>query len=152
MTISLRSTLNELAESFADRVLEAIRRTSLDELIQSDGQPRAQVRSGQVSTAAPATAPTKKPGRSNGRLHRRSPEEIAAAVNQVVALVKKHKEGLRAEQIRSELGLQAKEMPRILKDGYGKKSAEEQGSEAGNDLLRNVMAPEGSHATARSPI
>ncbi|HEY4015776.1 MAG TPA: hypothetical protein VGM06_20690 [Polyangiaceae bacterium] len=41
--------------------------------------------------------------------------------------MKKHKEGLRAEQIRSELGLQAKEMPRILKEGLGKKSLKAKG-------------------------
>jgi hypothetical protein len=39
----------------------------------------------------------------------------------VVALVKKHPKGLRAEQIRVELGLQAKEMPRVLKDGLAAK-------------------------------
>ncbi len=55
------------------------------------------------------------------------PEEIAAAVNRVIALVKKHKEGLRAEQIRSQLGLQAEAMPRILKEGMGKRSLKSKG-------------------------
>jgi hypothetical protein len=68
-----------------------------------------------------------KPSRSSVRLPRRSPEDIAAAVGQVVALVKKHKEGLRAEQIRSELALQAKEMPRILKEGLEKRSLRSKG-------------------------
>jgi hypothetical protein len=31
--------------------------------------------------------------------------------------VKKHRGGLRAEQIRAELGMLPKEMPRVLKDG-----------------------------------
>ncbi len=127
MGISLRSTLNDLAASFADSVLEAIRSTSLDELMRSDGQARSTGQLRPASTASVATSKPKKLARSNGRLHRRSPEEIAAAVNQVVALVKKHKEGLRAEQIRSELGLQAKEMPRILKDGVGKKALKSKG-------------------------
>jgi hypothetical protein len=39
----------------------------------------------------------------------------------VVALVKKNKNGLRAEQIRSELDMQPKEMPRVLKEGLSHK-------------------------------
>jgi hypothetical protein len=73
-----------------------------------------------------APAPTKRV-RSAGRLPRRSAEDIGAALTQVVALVKKHKDGMRAEQIRSELGLQAKEMPRILKEGLSKKSLKAKG-------------------------
>ena len=45
----------------------------------------------------------------------------------VVALVKKHKEGLRAEQIRSELALVAKEMPRVLKEGLSSRRLKSKG-------------------------
>ncbi len=51
----------------------------------------------------------------SGRLPRRSAEDIAKLLGEVVIVVKKHKDGLRAEQIRGELGLRAKELPRILK-------------------------------------
>lgn len=53
--------------------------------------------------------------KSGGKRHRRSAEEIAKSVTAVVALVKKHKAGLRAEDIRTRVGLQAKEMPMVLK-------------------------------------
>jgi hypothetical protein len=41
--------------------------------------------------------------------------------------VKKHKEGLRAEQIREELGLQAKELPRVLKEGLSSRKLKSKG-------------------------
>ncbi len=65
-------------------------------------------------------------GRRAG-LKRRSPEEIAKALDAVVALVKKSKAGLRAEDIRQKLGLQSKEMPRILKEGLAKRKLRAKG-------------------------
>ncbi|MBV9949160.1 MAG: hypothetical protein JOZ69_20090 [Myxococcales bacterium] len=127
MPTSLQSTLNDLAASFANNVLAAIRGASLDELIAPNGQVRPNGRATAARTA-PAAAPA--PGRaarSSGRLPRRSPEDIAAVLGQVVSLVKKHKEGLRAEQIRAELGLQPKEMPRILKEGLERKALKSKG-------------------------
>jgi Fic family protein len=49
------------------------------------------------------------------------------ALDGVIALVKKHKGGLRAEQIRAELGMQAKEMPRVLSEGLSKKKLKRRG-------------------------
>lgn len=62
-----------------------------------------------------------------GRLPRRSLEDITKALEQVVALVKKSKTGLRAEQIRQQLDMQAKEMPRVLKEGLAKKALKSKG-------------------------
>jgi hypothetical protein len=41
--------------------------------------------------------------------------------------VKKHKSGLRAEQIRAQLGMQAKEMPRVLAEGLSKRKLKRRG-------------------------
>jgi len=65
--------------------------------------------------------------RKSGRLKRRSPAEIAKALDRVVALVKSKKDGLRAEQIRASLGMQAKEMPRVLQEGLAKKKLKAKG-------------------------
>ena len=76
-------------------------------------------RTARVVTTAPTTKllrPTAKPAKP-GRLPRRSAEDIAAALGQVLALVKKNKDGLRAEEIRASLGLESKELPRVLKEG-----------------------------------
>jgi hypothetical protein len=124
MSNSLRSKLSDLADSFANSVLDAIRSASLEELIADGSREPARVRS------APAPKPAAKPTRSassGGRLPRRSAEDIAQILDQVVALVKSHKEGLRAEQIRSDLGMQAKEMPRVLKEGLMKRKLRSKG-------------------------
>ena len=127
MPTSLQSTLNDLAASFANNVLAAIRGASLDELIAPNGQVRPNGRVTAARTAPPASPAPGRAARSSGRLPRRSPEDIAAVLGQVVSLVKKHKEGLRAEQIRAELGLQPKEMPRILKEGLERKALKSKG-------------------------
>ncbi|MGO9000315.1 MAG: hypothetical protein ACLQVI_43875 [Polyangiaceae bacterium] len=71
------------------------------------------------------TAPSKTT--SKGRLRRRSPAEIAKALTAVVELVNKNPRGLRAEQIRTQLKMVAKEMPRVLKEGLAKKALKSKG-------------------------
>jgi hypothetical protein len=111
---TLRSALDALAESFTDSVLDVVRSANLDELIGAQG-----ARSARIVTTAPTTKltrPAAKPAKP-GRLPRRSADDIAAALGQVLALVKKNKDGLRAEEIRASLGLESKELPRVLKEG-----------------------------------
>jgi hypothetical protein len=117
MATPLHAHLQQLAASFADSVLAAIRAASLEELLAESGASRGTAR----GLRKPGPAVAKASPRASGRLPRRSPEEIAKTIEQVVALVKKHKTGLRAEQIRMDLGLQAKEMPRVLKEGLSAK-------------------------------
>lgn len=122
---SLRSALDRLASEFAASVLAAIRSASLDELVADGGGTRG-------GAGRPPKARAKgevKPARvaRSGRLKRRSPEDIAEALDQIVALVKKHKDGLRAEEIRANLGMEAKEMPRVLKEGLAKRKLKAKG-------------------------
>jgi hypothetical protein len=123
---TLHSTLQNLASAFASSILEAVRGGSLHELL---GETGGAVRKGPGRPKA-AEAPGGKPvarGARSGRLKRRSPEDIAQALDQMVALLKKNKAGLRAEQIREQLGMQAKEMPRVLKEGLSKKAFKSKG-------------------------
>lgn len=69
-----------------------------------------------AKSAAPKRAAAAKSQKSE-RLPRRSAEEISTLLEKARSLLVKHKDGLRAEQIRVELGLEAKELPRILKQG-----------------------------------
>jgi uncharacterized protein YejL (UPF0352 family) len=142
---NLRTQLQELARSFADQVIGAIRGTSLQELLSPDGQdagqdvssrrraradaPRAfpSARAAKSAVAEATAAPATRPPRAGGRLPRRSAEEIEATLEKIVALLKKHKEGLRAEEIRKSLAMQAKEMPRILKEGLSTKKLTSKG-------------------------
>lgn len=90
-----------------------------------------------MKTETPKVATGSKPApRSrSGRLPRRSDTEIAAALDQVVALVRKTKEGMRAEAIREGLGLQSKEMPRILKRGLSTKKLKSKGQKRATTYL-----------------
>jgi hypothetical protein len=118
---NLRSQLNALAANFAQQILAAIQGSSLEELV---GSGRSSVESGpsaRIVTAAEGSPSIRKAGRKPGRLPRRSADEIAALLNKIILLVKTHKDGMRAEEIRSALGMEAKEMPRILKEGILKK-------------------------------
>jgi hypothetical protein len=135
MQSSLRSRLGELANAFSASVLDAIRGASLEELLSESSATRAR---GPSVTAAPrarqarrvpAKAAPAAPAprvaqvapasakRRGGRLARRSSGDIAGVVASIVGLLKSSPAGLRAEEIRSKLGLQAKELPRPLKEG-----------------------------------
>ena len=113
---TLRSQLDSLAAAFANAVVDAIRGASLHELV-ADGRGGPAGRAGLGPVAKATAAKTTR----TGRLKRRSSEDIGQVLDQVVSLVKKNKDGLRAEQIRAELDLQAKELPRVLKEGLGSK-------------------------------
>jgi hypothetical protein len=108
---NLRSRLADLANAFAESVVDAIRSSSLHELLNETSHSRGIRGDGAARVSSQAARSP------SGRLPRRSTDEIAAVLDQIVTLVSKHKDGLRAEQIRSELGLQAKELPRVLKEG-----------------------------------
>ena len=120
---SLKTNLNSLATTFADAVLSAIRSAPLEELLsESTRGPRRRREPGEVRGEPRAAATA-----ASGRLKRRSAGDIATALDHVVTLVKKHKSGLRAEQIRHELHMQAKEMPRVLKEGLSRKKLKAKG-------------------------
>ena len=136
MPNTLRSSLDSLASNFASAVLDAIRGASLDDLLAESGgtpAPRGPGRprgSSTKTTVAAARAPapaTSKAKIKGGRLARRSPADIAKALDAVVSLVKKSKGGLRSEQIRKTLKLDVREVPRVLKEGLAKKTLKSKG-------------------------
>jgi hypothetical protein len=108
---SLKAQLDRLASTFADGVLAAIRRASLDELVA--GAPRR--------IAVRRVASTQNRPHRPGRLPRRSSEDVARTLAKVVATVKASKLGMRAEQIRKTLKLDRRELPRVLHEGLASK-------------------------------
>jgi hypothetical protein len=137
MTNAFRSTISDLASSFAAAVVNAIRAANLQDILEFTAGtgttalrpgPRGARRGAAKPAAAVAAAIASKAGRKpKGRLQRRSPADIAKALDQVVALIKSKKVGLRAEQIRQHLGMEAREMPRVLKEGLAKKLLKSKG-------------------------
>jgi hypothetical protein len=127
MSNSLRSNIQAAAAVFTSSVLEAIRGASLEELLAESGA-SGRRGPGRPSRFESLALPVRSARTTRtGRLKRRSPDDIAKALDRVVALVKKHKSGLRAEQIREQLKMQSKEMPRVLKDGLAKKKLKSKG-------------------------
>jgi hypothetical protein len=105
----LRSSIQNLAQTFAAGVLEAIRNSSLEDILsEASGAKRGPGRPpGSRGRGRP-------PSSSSKRLPRRSAKDLASVTESIVSLVKKHPKGLRAEQIRAELGIAKKEWMRPL--------------------------------------
>lgn len=110
---SLKTTIEQLAKSFADGVLTAIRTASLEDILAESGRggsraaAAALVSRGAAGRAAPP-APAKRG--KGGRLARRSPEQLAEVVSSIVAALEKAKSGLRSEELQKVLGLSKKEI------------------------------------------
>ncbi len=109
MSTSLRQHLNDLASSFANGVLAAIRTASIEDLLAESG-------SGRRLPGARGGAAGRAP-RGPGRLPRRSAEDIGQVLDRITGLLKSSPKGLRAEEIRQRLNLLSKELPRPLKEG-----------------------------------
>jgi hypothetical protein len=122
---TLRTAIGDLASTFVAGVLDSIRGVSLDSLLAEAGVGAG--RGPGRPNAAPNDSTASARVTRSGRLKRRSPEEIAKALDEVIALVKKHKSGLRAEQIRAQLKMDRKEMPRVLQEGLSTKKLKSKG-------------------------
>jgi len=116
---TLHSRLSALADNFASAVLDAIRAAPLEDLLGAPSRGRP------PSTSAAKAAPRR--ARSSGRLKRRSADDIATALEHIHGLLKRNKDGLRAEQIRDALHMQSKEMPRVLSEGLAKRKLKKKG-------------------------
>ena len=118
--MSIQQSLSFLANHFVDEIVDAIRRASLADIAGADAPARVKqpARAARVvrRSAPRATVKTARPSKP-GRLARRSPEQIADQVNTVATLLRNHPAGLRSEQIRTTLGLEVRELPRLLKQG-----------------------------------
>jgi len=124
---NLQSQLHDMASSFAEAVLHAIRSASLQELLHPASGNARNARVGASAGLPKPDGGSPDHRRPSRRLARRSSEDIAKQLGRVVTLVKAHKAGLRAEQIRSKLGMQSKEMPRVLKEGLTNKALKSKG-------------------------
>jgi hypothetical protein len=120
--VSIQQTVESLTNDLVAGIVDAIKGASLvDLLAETDaGAKRGLGRSAVMTGSSSAAA-------KGGRLARRSADDIAAALAQVQGLLKKHKDGLRAEQIRDTLRIQSKEMPRVLSDGLAKRKLRKKG-------------------------
>jgi hypothetical protein len=88
---------------FADELVHFVLAQSMGELVGA-----------QAASPAPMKAPTSPKTEARPKYHRRTPEEIAEGASKVLAVLRKHPDGLRSEQIREAVGCEASELPRYL--------------------------------------
>lgn len=91
---TLQSTIQSLAETFASDLVNALRSLSLEEILGATGK----------TAATGATPAPKKRGRPAGSKNGATQGSAPISADAIVALLKKHKSGLRAELLRRELG------------------------------------------------
>jgi hypothetical protein len=114
----LRDSIHGLAQNFADGVLQAIRGASLEDILgESIAAKRGPGRPPGIR--GPGRPPGKRgpgrpPGSTSKRLRRRSTQDLSGVTETIVALVKKSPKGMRAEQIRAQLGIAKNEWMRPL--------------------------------------
>ena len=127
---TLHQTINSLASEFAHSLLRALRNASLDEIISETHAGHSATGGGRRRGRAPAASGGGGGGgarRGGGRLRRRSQNDINAVVTKIVSLLKANKKGLRAEEIRSKLHLDRREIPRPLAEALRKKLVSKKG-------------------------
>ena len=158
---NLRTTLDHLASVFASSVLDAIRGASLQEILAESASGgarrggRSRLEASVVSDHAfPAAGNGAAPGspsgarRRRGRLARRSAGDISQIVDSIVSLLERRADGLRAEQIRAELGLEAKELPRPIAEALASKRINKQGQKRATTYFARGASPRAAGKSA----
>ncbi len=126
---SLDTTLNDLAEAFASAVMEELRGTTLEELIaeSDEGPSRKQSARFTRPMAEAALAAVAHDDKNAAPPPRRAQEDPAKTLDLVTKLLRANPKGLRSEELRKMLGLDATEMGRILKGGIASKKLRSKG-------------------------
>ena len=91
---TLQSTIQSLAQTFAVQLVNALRSLSLEEILGATGK---------TATTGATPAP-KKRGRPAGSKNKGTRGSASISADAIVAVLRKHKSGLRAELLRRELG------------------------------------------------
>jgi hypothetical protein len=108
--MSLKKTIESMAEAFADGLLRAIRDASLEDLLVA-----SEVRPAGTPRVKEGGAPKARRPRA-GRRVRRSPNQIAAVTASLVAALKGAKDGMRSEELQKALSVDKKTIVRPIAD------------------------------------
>ena len=135
---ALKEVISAATEEFATAIIAAIRGASFDEIAETSED--APASSGGGGYRVRGKTASKASGK--GKRIRRSQDDIQGVVDKIVAFVKKHKDGVSAEAIREELGVERKELPRPIAEALGQKLISKRGHK------RATMYFAGSKASA----
>jgi hypothetical protein len=145
----LQQSIMQLCESFTSAIFETIRTSSLEDLahvqdnlasvhVPLNGASLSAPTSVATSSATSGKAPRQARAQKPERLARRTQEDIDAVIGQIVTLLKAHPEGLRAEVIRENLSLDAKELPRPIADALATKVIRKTGDKRATTYFLNA--------------
>ena len=115
----IQAQLSSLAETFTSQILETLRGASMDDIVNLNGA---------GSVKLPTASKTASKTTSTGRLARRDPEEIAATIETIVAVLKKAPEGLRSEQLQEMTGIPKKEITGPIAQALASKQIKKTGN------------------------
>ena len=111
---TLMSKVKDLADTFAEGVLAAVRFASLEDILSGGAAaPARRAVAARGGGGQPDPLKTPKKGK-RGRLARRSAKDIEHVIGLVVAKLKEHTAGLRSEQLQKVLKLSKAEITRPL--------------------------------------
>ena len=113
--MSLKKTIESMAEAFADGLLRALRDASLEEILTASDVRAA------VSPRTNAVSASKAPRPRAGRRVRRSPKQIANVMVSVVSALKGAKEGLSSEELQKALSVDKKTIVRPITEALAAK-------------------------------
>lgn len=115
--MSLKADIDRLAAELVDAILEAVKGASFEEITGWAGTPKR----------GPGRPKKANGAKTAGKRVRRTAAEIQAEAKRVAAALKKHPKGLRSEQIRAELKVEKKDLPRVLKEALALKLVKSSG-------------------------
>lgn len=155
----LQTTIQSLSSDFAHKLLIAFRSASFEDVLETSKL--AATNGHTVVTAVPAksiaaaaakktAAPAKKaaaPVASDKRI-RRTAEDISEGVDQIVSLLQKHPDGLRSENIREELEMERKFLPKLITEALASKRITKSGEKRAT--LYKVRPVKGAKAAAEA--
>lgn len=113
---SIQESMTAISGDIAEVVMEAIRELSLDDLMGSV-----------VGGRSKATAKSSSKKSSGGKRVRRSAEALQEMAEQIASYVRKHKDGVSAENIREELDIERKDIPRPIAEALSQKLISKRG-------------------------
>jgi hypothetical protein len=142
MAKSLQAAIAALASQFANDLLAALRNASLEEVSQVTADAQRSGGGRGPRRTEPAALPKGRRTKS-GRLSRRTADDIGTMVANIVSLLDRHPEGMRAEQIRTALGVEPRELPRPLAEALSSRKVSKAGQKRATTYFAKAHAPAG---------
>jgi hypothetical protein len=140
--------INEVQEEFATAVGTAVINAlsggdiTIGDIAELMGEGGDETSSPRTKKTSSSKASSRKGSSSGGKRHRRTEEDLQEGVTKLVRCVKAQgKDGASAETIREELGIERKELPRLIFDALKQRLLTKRGKKRGTMYFASGKAP-----------